>query len=70
LVYKKYNTKNKVAFHLFNGKPICLSAVSANIMVILRFGLKKQEKKVFAALLALCAFCPYFILTSMMHGKA
>ena len=45
--------------------PQCLSAVSANIMDILKNGLKFQEKKVFV-----CLFCPYFISISTMQGKA
>ena len=47
--------------------PQCLSAVSANIMDILRFGLNFQEKKVFVCLFA---FQGYSISTSMMQGNA
>lgn len=57
-----------MASHLCNGKLICLSAVSANIMLFLGNCLNFQEKKVIAALLAFLN--PYLIFTSIMQGKA
>ena len=68
----KYNAKNKAAFHLCNGKPQCLSAVSANIMYILRIGLNFWEKKAFVCLFVLYVLLPllHFYINDAWEGIA